>query len=205
MTSDAPSRTTSSAASPSAQQSSEHRAAPRSRVRNLAAAALVAAIMAALGPVAVAAGSVPITLQVFPVVLAALLLPAEWAAAAMGVYLVLGAIGVPVYAHGTAGLGVLLGPTGGYIVGFVAGAAMGAWARVLVAARFHRAVADVAAAILTVATVYAVGWTWLSLGPTHLPPLAAFIGGVVPFLVPDLVKAVVAIIVATAVRRATPA
>ena len=54
----------------------------RSRTRNLVAAGLVAAIMTVLGPVAITAGTVPVTLQIFPVVLAALLLPAEWAASA---------------------------------------------------------------------------------------------------------------------------
>ncbi len=177
--------------------------AARSRVQNLVAAALIAAIMAALGPFAVTVGTVPITLQIFPVVLAALLLPAEWATLAMGVYLVLGAAGVPVYAHGAGGLGVLFGPTGGYIVGFVLGALAGALTRRAIAAAFERAIADVAASVVTVAVVYLVGWAWLAFGPTHMSAIAAFIGGVAPFLIPDLIKGAVAIVVATAVRRAT--
>lgn len=182
------------------------RAAPapqtRSRTQHLVSAALIAAIMAAVGPVAVNAGAVPITLQVFPVALAAMLLPAEWAAASMAVYLVLGAIGVPVYAGGHAGLGVLFGPTGGYIFGFVAGATLGALVRSAVATPLHRAVGDVAAAVTTVSAVYLLGWAWLAFGPTHLAPLAAFVGGVAPFVVPDFVKAGVAVLVAGAVRRA---
>ena len=183
-----------------ATESGPKAAPPRSRTRNLVAAALIAAIMAALGPVAITAGTVPVTLQIFPVVLAALLLPAEWAAASMTVYVVLGAIGVPVYAQGTAGLGVLLGPTGGYLIGFVLAAAAGALARGAVAPA-TRIGADVVAGVVTVAVVYAVGWTWLAFGPTHVPPFAAFLGGVVPFLLPDAIKAAVAILVATAVRR----
>lgn len=177
------------------------RALRRSRTQNLAAAALIAAVMAVLGPVAVTAGAVPITLQIFPVALAALLLPSGWAAAAMVVYLVLGAIGVPVYAHGTGGLGVLLGPTGGYIVGFVLGAAAGSSVRAFLRDRFQRLVADVAAGIVTVAVVYLVGWVWLAFGPSHVPPLAALTAGVAPFIVPDLIKAGVAILVAVSVRR----
>jgi len=174
--------------------------ARRSRVRNLVAAALIAAIMAALGPVAINAGTVPITLQIFPVVLAALLLPAEWAAAAMAVYVVLGAIGVPVYAHGQAGVGALLGPTGGYLIGFVFGAAVGALVRGPVA-RFSVVAADVSASLATIAVAYGAGWAWLAFGPTHLPVVAALVSGVAPFLVPDVIKAAVAILVATAVRR----
>jgi biotin transport system substrate-specific component len=180
----------------------ERSPAARSRTQHMVTAALVAAIMAALGPVAVTAGTVPITLQVFAVALAAMLLPAEWAATAMGVYLVLGAIGVPVYAHGTAGMGVLLGPTGGYIFGFVLGAALGAWVRGLVAGRFPAAMADGAAAAVTVAGIYLVGWWWLVFGPAHAAPLTALVAYVLPFVVPDLAKAAVAVLVAGAVRRA---
>jgi biotin transport system substrate-specific component len=176
-------------------------AAPaRSRIRNLVAASLIAAIMAALGPVAITAGTVPITLQIFPVVLAALLLPAEWAVAAMAVYVALGAIGVPVYAHGFAGVGVLVGPTGGYLIGFVLAAGAGALARAVVA-KASRPAGDVVAGVVTVAVVYAVGWAWLAFGPTHMHVIAAFVIGVAPFLVPDAIKAAVAILVATAVRR----
>lgn len=175
----------------------------RSRTQNLVAAALMTAVMVVVGPVAVHAGSVPITLQVFPVALAAMVLPAEWAAASMLVYLVMGAIGIPVYAGGHAGLGTLLGPTGGYIFGFVAGAGLGALVRVLVSKALHAAAADVACAVATVTVVYLVGWGWLVLGPTHLSPIAGFAGGVAPFLVPDLVKAGVAVLVAGAIRRAS--
>lgn len=175
----------------------------RSRTQNLVAAALVAAVMAVVGPAAVHAGAVPVTLQIFPVALAAMVLPAQWAAASMLVYLVMGAIGIPVYAGGHAGLGTLFGPTGGYIFGFVAGAGLGALVRGLVAKRLHAAVADVACAVATVGAVYFVGWAWLVLGSTHLSPLAGFTGGVAPFVVPDLIKAGVAVLVAGAIRRAS--
>lgn len=182
---------------------SASRPARSSRTRDIVIAGLMAGVMAVLGPMAVAVGTVPVTLQVFPVVLAALLLRWQWAGAAMSVYLALGAIGVPVYAHGTAGLGVLLGPTGGFLVGFVAGAAAGALVRPLLASRLRGILADSIAALFVVGVVYLCGWAWLSLGPTHMPPLGALAAGVVPFVVPDAVKAAVAVLVALAVRRAT--
>lgn len=181
----------------------ESRPASRSRTQNMVTAALAAAIMVVLGPVSISAGTVPITLQIFPVVLAALLLPAEWAAASMGIYVVLGAIGVPVFAHGTAGVAQLVGPTGGYIVGFIVAAGLGALVRQLSAGRVAAVVSDAGAGVTAIVVVYALGWAWLAFGPTHLPVVAAFIGGVVPFLIPDAIKAAVAILVATAVRRAT--
>lgn len=174
-----------------------------SRTRNLVTAALMAAIMAALGPTAISIGTVPVTLQVFPVVLAALLLRGSWAAASMAVYVTLGAIGVPVFSHGTGGLGVLLGPTGGFIFGFVLAAAAGSMMRTGFGPGGRGLVADFSAAITAIAVIYLAGWAWLSIGPAHLSPLKAFAVGVAPFVIPDLVKAAVAVFVAMAVRRAT--
>ncbi len=65
---------------------------------------------------------VPITLQTFVMYLAGALLGGHLGALSQIVYILLGVIGLPVFAGGKAGLGVLLGPTGGYLVGFVIGA-----------------------------------------------------------------------------------
>jgi biotin transport system substrate-specific component len=176
------------------------RASGVSRVRNLVAAALVAAFMAATGWIAIPFGPVPVTLQVFGVVLAALLLSWEWAAAALGIYLVMGAAGVPVFAMGTAGLGVLLGPTGGYVLGFALAAPAGAWIRQRLERRgAEQVMADAAAAVAVIAVIYVFGWVQLA-AVTNMGLLKAFVVGVVPFLVPDAIKAAVAIAIASAVR-----
>ncbi|NTW28771.1 MAG: biotin transporter BioY [Coriobacteriia bacterium] len=159
------------------------------------------ALMAVTGWIAIPLGSVPVTLQVFGVVLAALLLPAGWAAASLGAYLVLGAAGVPVFASGQVGLGVVVGPTGGYLFGFVLGASLGALVRGALERRTSALVADAAAALVVIVAVYAAGWAQLSL-VAHLTAVQAFIGGVAPFVIPDAVKAAVAIVVARGVRRA---
>jgi len=173
-----------------------------SRTRQLVAAALVTSVMVVTGWVSIPFGPVPVTLQVFGVVLAALLLTPGWAAASLGVYLLLGAVGIPVFAGGHAGLGVVLGPTGGYLTGFVAGAYLGSLVRTLLDRRGNPAlVADIAGALVVVAAIYAVGWAQLAL-VLHLSVLGSLAVGVAPFLVPDLIKAAVAIVIAAAVRRA---
>ena len=175
-------------------------AASVSRVRHLVAAALVAAFMAATGWIALPVGPVPVTLQVFGVVLAALLLSWEWAAAALAIYVVMGAAGVPVFALGTAGLGVVLGPTGGYVIGFALAAPVGAWLRQTLERRGTRQlVADALSAATVVAVIYLVGWLQLA-AVTNMGLLKAFVVGVVPFIIPDAVKAMVAIAIASAVR-----
>ena len=172
-----------------------------SRVRHLVASALVTAFMAAAGWIALPIGPVPITLQVFGVLLAALLLSWEWAAAALGLYFVMGVAGIPVFAHGTAGVGVVLGPTGGYLIGFVLAAGAGAWLRRALERRGARqAVADVVAVVLVIAIIYTVGWLQLAL-VTAMGLAKAFVVGVLPFLVLDAIKAAVAVTIAMAVRK----
>jgi biotin transport system substrate-specific component len=172
--------------------------------RRLTTAALLAALLAVSAFVALPIPPVPVTLQVFVVVLVALLVPPSAAALAVGTYLLVGAVGLPVFAHATGGIGVLVGPTGGYLFGFLAGAVAGAWIRT----RFEETVgsrlaADVFAAATVIAVVYAFGWAQLAL-VTHTGALAALIAGVAPFIVPDAVKAVAAVAVAGAIRsRAT--
>ena len=176
---------------------------PRERIRNLVSAALVTALMAASGVVSIPLGTVPVTLQVFGVLLAALLLPWAWAGAALGVYLVMGMIGIPVFAGGTAGIGIVFGPTGGYLVGFVVAALVAALLRQsLERAGARQLVADVAAGAFAIVVIYVIGWAQLA-AVTHMGAMPAFLAGVAPFLAPDAIKAAVAITVATAVRRAT--
>src|ERR1044072_1187364 len=72
--------------------------------------------------IAIPIGPVPITMQTFAVTLTGALLGSRLGAAALIAYLIEGAVGLPFFAAGTAGLGVLLGPTGGYLVSFPAAA-----------------------------------------------------------------------------------
>lgn len=85
--------------------------------QNLARAVLFAALVGAFAYVSIPnpLSPAPITLQVLGYFLAGILLGPVWGAAAMVLYLAAGAIGVPVFAGGAAGLGTLLGPTAGYL------------------------------------------------------------------------------------------
>jgi len=87
---------------------------------NIARAALFAALMGAFAYVSFPypLSPAPVTLQVLGVFLAGLFLGPLWGAAAMILYLLAGSIGAPVFSGGGAGLGVLLGPTGGYLFSY---------------------------------------------------------------------------------------
>jgi biotin transport system substrate-specific component len=70
---------------------------------------------------------VPIVLADFFVIMAGLILGAAWGGASVGIFIFLGLLGLPVFAGGKAGLAVLFGPTGGFIIGYLAGAVLTGW------------------------------------------------------------------------------
>ena len=172
-----------------------------SRTRTVVTASLVAALIAVSAFVSVPIGAVPITLQLMAVVLAALVLRPSGAFAATAIYLLLGAIGLPVFAGGKAGLAVLVGPTGGFLIGFVLGATLGAWVRRPVAARFGALAGDIAASACVLLSAYAVGMPQLAF-VTGMSAAAAFAVGVLPFVVWDALKAAAAIGFAASIRKA---
>ena len=91
---------------------------------NVARAALFAALMGAFSYVSFPypLSPAPVTLQVLGVFLAGLFLGPLWGGASMVLYLLSGAVGAPVFAGGSAGIGVLLGPTGGYLLSYAVAA-----------------------------------------------------------------------------------
>ena len=173
----------------------------RSRTRDLVLSALFAALIAASAIVAIPLGEVPFTLQTLLVVLAALALTPAVAAGAVGTYVLAGAVGLPVYAGGKAGLAVLAGPTGGFLLGFVFGAWLGAKVRSALGRRLPVLAADIVSVCVVLGVTYLAGWAQLAL-VTGMGARAALVAGVLPFVPVDVLKGVGAIIVVGALRRA---
>ena len=94
----------------------------RLSTRGMIYASLFGALTAIGALVSIPLQPVPVTLQTLFLYLAGSLLGGSLGALSQLIYLVLGVIGLPVFSGGKAGLGVFLGPTGGYLIGFVAGA-----------------------------------------------------------------------------------
>lgn len=91
---------------------------PNIQLRMMVYALLLAVLTAAGAYLAIPIGPVPIVLQNLFILLAGLLLGSRWGLASVRVYLLTGALGLPVFAGGLGGIGRLVGPTGGYLVGF---------------------------------------------------------------------------------------
>ncbi|SMC06472.1 biotin transport system substrate-specific component [Sulfobacillus thermosulfidooxidans DSM 9293] len=130
---------------------------------------------------------VPFSLQVLGVYLAGGLLPPKWAFLSMMTYLILGALGLPVFAEGGHGVAILVGPFGGYLWAFP----VAAWAMsILTGSTTHkgRLIAGLAVNLII---IYLGGMIGLIL-TTHATVPHAFLEGVVPFMGWDALKAVIA-------------
>jgi biotin transport system substrate-specific component len=128
---------------------------------------------------------VPITLQTLFTGLAGVLLGGYAGALSQIIYVILGVIGLPVFAGGQAGLGTLLGPAGGYLIGFIAAAYI---IGKIVESRQEAGLAwIVLSLIIGDLMIYTFGTLQLSL-LAHLSINKALLVGVVPFLIGDLIK-----------------
>lgn len=143
---------------------------------------------------------VPITLQTFFVHLAGATLGPVLGPVSQGLYLLLGAAGLPVFAGGASGLLYLAGPTAGYLVGFIAAPALVGW---LVRLRENPGIlwilGSMAAGSLV---VYACGVSWLA-WTLRLSLVGAIVQGMLPFLAGDVVKTCVAAGLFRSYRRRT--
>jgi biotin transport system substrate-specific component len=141
---------------------------PDETVKYFAGSVVVAALTAAFAQVAVPypLSSAPFTLQTVGVYLAGLVLGPVWGAFSLLLYAVAGAAGAPVFAGGGSGVGVLTGPTGGYIVSFpIAAAVIGGLVHRRVTPRRLDDVSiplQVGALALGLGIVYLVGSVWLA-------------------------------------------
>jgi biotin transport system substrate-specific component len=140
---------------------------------------------------------VPITLQTFFLYLAAALLGGRLGALSQVVYLLIGMIGLPVFSGGKAGMGVLLGPTGGYLIGFVAGAYV--IGRLVDTGKTPGPVWIGFAMVTGTAVLYLLGVIQLIL-VARFSVTQAIAVGVLPFLIGDAVKIVVAVLLTLKLR-----
>ncbi len=198
------------------------------RTRSIVFVGLTIAIMAVSAWVSIPIGPIPFTLQMFAVTFAIVVLsPGEAIAAVVG-YLLLGAVGVPVFSSMRGGIGVLAGPTGGFLWGYL----FGVIAAVLLLhfvrtrtdwevsrkklendseisqtltpvrrfARFVRiAGVEIIAGVLFTAISYLCGWAQY-MAVMGVDPVVAFLSCIAPFVIVDLIKIFAAVACARAVK-----
>ena len=144
----------------------------------------------------------PFTLQTFAIFLAVSVLGGRRGTIAVVVYVILGAIGVPVFAGFSGGLGVIMRNTGGYIVGFILTALI-MW---LMERLFGKKLwVQAVSMVLGLLACYALGTAWFMfvyMRTTGAVGLATVLGWcVIPFIIPDAVKIALALTLGNALRR----
>ena len=170
--------------------------ARRSKLYTMTATAVMAAVTCVLAPLALPIGPVPISLTNLAIYFSLYLL--GWKAGTVGylVYLRLGLFGAPVFAGFTAGAGRLLGPTGGYIIGFLPMAVIGG----LAIERSQKRAVHFAGMALGTLVCYVLGTAWFC-HVADMAPISALSLAVFPFIPGDIGKIVLAMLIGPTLRE----
>lgn len=169
------------------------------KVRDMTLTAVFAALLAICSQIVIPLGVIPLTLQTAAVYITALALGPVRGVAAIGLYILLGAVGLPVFAGATAGIGVLAGPTAGFLWGFllvslISGTLIGKM-------NPNRFLSYLIALLPGFLVVFGLGLVWLKY-TLALSWSAALTAGVLPYLPGDFGKMVLAAYVCHRLYRA---
>ncbi|MDX1736829.1 MAG: biotin transporter BioY [Alphaproteobacteria bacterium] len=167
--------------------------------------ALFAAITAVFGifpPIQIPALGVPITAQSLAVMLAGGILGARRGALSITLFLLLVAVGLPLLAGGRGGLGIFQGPSGGFLIGWIFGAAMTGYLVEKLWNDLNLVTAFIAASIGGILIVYLIGVPWVAYA-AGISLTKALIGSSA-YIPGDLIKALIAAFVILTVKKSYP-
>lgn len=169
------------------------------KVKDMTLTAVMAALICIAGPLTIAAGPVPLSLATFAVMLAGAVLGKKRGTAAVGLYLLIGIIGVPVFSGFSGGFQKLAGVTGGFLAGYLP-CAFFAGLGAERAEREGRKWILPAMMVLGTAVLYTVGTAWFMIQTGN--GLGAALGlCVLPFLPGDAAKIAAVTVIAPAVKK----
>lgn len=170
----------------------------RQKTKDMTITAVMAAVLCCLGPLTLQIGPIPVTLANLGVMLAVFVLGRKRGAAAVGLYLLIGLVGLPVFSGFQGGPQKLLGPTGGFLVGYL----LLAWIAGTVIDRWPEKKALCAAGLLLgEAALYVLGTGWLVFqSGTGVGEALALC--VYPFLAVDAAKVAAAALLGPVLRGA---
>lgn len=176
-------------------------AATKSKTYDMAYIALFTVLMAVCSWISIPM-AVPFTLQTFGVFAAVGVLGGKRGTFSVLVYILLGAVGVPVFSGFNGGIGILAGKTGGYIIGFLCSALV-MWG--MEAALGRKPLIRIVSMVIGLAVCYAFGTAWFMLiyaRETGAVGVGAVLGWcVIPFIIPDLIKIALAFGLSGKLRR----
>ncbi len=170
----------------------------KSKVLAITYVALFAALIAICAFITIPIPGVPFTMQTFGVFAALCILGGRLGTSSVAVYILMGAVGIPVFSGFRGGISVLLGPTGGYIAGFIA-AALIYW---LMTAKANTLKTKIIGMTLGMIACYALGTVWfvVATGTGFAGIIPALLKCVVPFIIPDALKCAAALWVSSRIK-----
>ena len=170
------------------------------RTKDIALIALFTALLAVCSWISVPT-AIPFTMQTFGVFLTIGLLGGKRGTAAILTYLLLGAVGLPVFSGFTGGIGHILGPTGGYIIGFILTALLMWLAEALMGKSLKVLASSMIAGLII---CYAFGTAWFIIVYTkntgEIGLMTALGWCVFPYIIPDVIKIILAVVLTRRLR-----
>ena len=163
------------------------------KIRNMSRCAMLTVLLAVCAWISIPLGDRTVSMQTLGLFMALALLGGKLGTVTVGVYLLLGAAGVPVFAGFRGGIDVLLGPTGGYLWGFFAAGVL-YWI-------LERRLPDWVNMGLGLLICYGCGtvWYYFAYGSGALWPVVMTC--VVPYLLPDLIKILLAVVLSRRLKK----
>lgn len=168
------------------------------RLKQLIINAQFAVVIGIIAQVTIPLGIVPLTGQTFAIGIVATILSPINSTIAVLVYLLMGIIGLPVFAGATSGISILFGPTGGYLVGFIVNTLVTGF--ILKKTR-HTPTWAITANIIGALVTLFFGTIWLKVA-AEMTWTVAINSGFITFIIPGIIKAVAAAFVGLYVRKA---
>jgi len=173
-------------------------------LRLMVYSSLFAALIAAGAFISIPVGPIPIVLQNMFVLLAGLFLGWKWGLASVSIYILAGVLGLPVFSSGGAGIGHIMGPTGGYLISYIPAVILVG----LISNPSHseglkeekRALLpDLIAMVIGSCMVYCGGVPWLKM-VTGMSWNKAVAVGMIPFIIGDIIKIAAAVPIVRTLR-----
>lgn len=173
----------------------------KNNVQNLTITALMAAVLCIMGPIVIPIGMIPVSFANLAIYLTLILLDKKKACISISVYLMLGLVGIPVFSGFGAGAGKLFGPTGGYLIGYLALSFIGG--NLLGKGKSQgnkRVINQIMALGVGTIGLYIIGTVWL-MYQSNLSMVTALSVGVFPFVILDIIKIILAVSIGNSVKK----
>lgn len=167
------------------------------KVNQMTIVGVMAAVISILGPLSVPIGIVPISFTILAIYISLYTLGMKKGTISVIIYILIGFIGIPVFSGFSSGPSKLLGPTGGYIIGFIFMAIISGF---FIDRFFSNWYMCFLGMVLGTAVCYIFGTTWLAY-QANMSASSALAAGVIPFIPGDLIKIAIATFIGPQIRK----